>query len=155
EFKKLNTSDIPLEKSSYMVESYVNRYYLMDLYYRKFYVAYDNCDVNEVMQKLRNIAEDIYTNWFMVELSHNWTKSLMLEDNQFFDSPVYRKQEYFYKDIIKPKIENGDRVFVIVSDALRYDVAAEISDRLDTESLGSANLNFMISTPPTVTKLGM
>lgn len=155
EFRKTYSSDIPLEKANLMMESYVNKYYLMDSYYRKFYVAYDKSDGNDLMKKLKSIAEDIYTNWFMVELSHNWTKSLSLDKSEIFEVQGFRKQEDFYNEFIRPKVDNGERVFVIISDALRFDVAAEICDRLDIESLGSSNLGVMVSGLPTITKFGM
>ena len=155
EFRKIYPSDLPLEKSNIMMESYVNKYYLMDSYYRKFYVSYDNSDGNDLMKKLKSMVEDIYTNWFMVELSHNWTKSLSLDKSDIFEIQGFKKQEDFYTEFIRPKIDNGERVFVIISDALRFDVAAEICDRLDIESLGSSNLGVMVSGLPTITKFGM
>ena len=51
-----------------MINSYIDRYYLMDFYYRKFYIAFDKSSNNQVLQKLRNMVEGIYVNWYMMEL---------------------------------------------------------------------------------------
>ena len=48
EFKKLYSS-IPMELPQDMVKSYVDRYYLMDFYYRKFYIAFDKDSNNQVL----------------------------------------------------------------------------------------------------------
>lgn len=152
-FKKQYT--IPVELPEKMVKAYVDNYYLMDQYYRKFYIAYDKNSNSQILQKLRDIVEGVYTNWFMMELSYNWSESLSSNIINDWRIPKNIKQSDFYKNYIDSKIVNGERVFVIVSDALRYEVAAELCDRLDAESLGSTELIPIISGLPSDTKFGM
>lgn len=154
EFKK-ECPSIPVELPQYMVKSYIDKYYLMDLYYRKFYIAFDKNSNSQILQRLRDMVEGIYTNWFMTELSYNWSETISKNIGGIWNIPETIKQEDFYNKFIHSRINDGDRVFVIVSDALRYEVAAELCDKLDAESLGSAELISLIAGLPTNTKFGM
>lgn len=154
EFRKLYPS-IPIELPYNMVKSYVDRYYLMDLYYRKFYVAYDKFSNNSVLQKLRNMIEGLYVNWFMMDLSYNWSETIEKNLGDAWNIPNVTNQNEFYYNFIKSKINNKERVFVVISDALRYEVATELCERLDADSLGSTELKFLISGLPSTTKFGM
>lgn len=70
------------ERSPYeMVEAYYNNgdisYYLMDKAYRKFYTAYDKVNNKDILYKLMEKIEDIYTNWYLDDLSIKWIIILM------------------------------------------------------------------------------
>lgn len=154
EFRK-NTPTIPVEIPLNMLKTYTDKYYLMDLYYRKFYLAFDKNNNSQILQKLRKMVEGQYINWFMMELSHSWSESI---DSSLKNSwSIYGAvtQESFYNRYIQPFVNEERKIFVIISDALRYEVAAELCDRLDADSLGSVELNSLISGLPSSTKFGM
>jgi uncharacterized protein (TIGR02687 family) len=155
EFKKNHNNTLILTSASNMLEAYTKDYYQMDLFYRKFYVAYDENSSSEILKKLKVMVEDLYTNWFMVELSHNWTSALANDVRNHWKITGVRNQRDFYDLIVKPKVNSNDKVYVIISDALRYEVATELCERLNTESLGSVELTPMLSGLPSITKLGM
>jgi uncharacterized protein (TIGR02687 family) len=52
-------------------------------------------------------------------------------------------------------LEHGERVFVVVSDGLRYEAAREFAEIFNTESKGSAEITAMQGVLPSYTKLGM
>ena len=59
-------------------------------------------------------------------------------------------------DFYKSKVKNADnRVFVIISDALRYEVAADLAEQLRRETKSQVDLSSMQSIFPTITKFGM
>ena len=154
QFKKEN-SQISIEKPSQMFRSYTEKYYLMDFYYRKFYISFDNKNDNEVMQRLRTLVENLYTNWYMVELSYNWTQALSLNKTEFWNIDSIIRQGEFYNDFINKKIQDGERVYVIISDALRYEIAMELKKKLIFESLGEPEITSILGGLPTNTKMGM
>ncbi|NLJ56675.1 MAG: PglZ domain-containing protein, partial [Firmicutes bacterium] len=49
----------------------------------------------------------------------------------------------------------GNRVFVVISDALRYEVAAELSETLSRATKGKAALEAVQALFPGITKFGM
>ncbi len=67
------------------------------------------------------------------------------------------KQWSFYRHHVANIVERNDRekVFVIISDAMRYEVAAELRTRLIQTLRGDAQLSAVQSVLPSVTKLGM
>lgn len=155
EFKKQFPMGIPKQSMKDMHNSYLEGYFNMDTYYRKFYNAFDEAVTSESMEELQRMAEYVYTNWYMSELNNNWSSSIMeeIEDEWAIDGVM--KQQNFYQQYVAPKVKNGDRVFVIISDALRYDIGVEVAEYLDTETRGSSQIESMLSVIPSVTKLGM
>jgi uncharacterized protein (TIGR02687 family) len=155
EFYKRHSNGIPQGQAVDMFTSYVNEYFEMDRFYRKFYVAYDQESNNELMKKLKTMVENIYTNWYMAELNANWSKAVKTELKEQWSLPGINNQQDFYHKNIASRVNNGERVFVIISDAMRYEVGVELSERLNAETLGSCDVQSILGVVPSVTKLGM
>ena len=64
-------------------------------------------------------------------------------------------QRMFYSSFVEPHIAKNEKVFVIISDALRYDCAKELTDILNTERKGIATIDALQGVLPSYTKLGM
>ncbi|KRE50661.1 BREX-1 system phosphatase PglZ type A [Paenibacillus sp. Soil724D2] len=155
EFYKKYNMGIPKAQAVDMYRSYVNDYYQMDSYYRKFYVAYDIDSNSEILKKLKPLVENLYTNWFMGELSTLWSAAVQDEMKSNWVLPGIQNQKDFYRSFVAPKIHNGDRVFVIISDALRFEIAAELTEKLNSETTGACDLQSLLGVVPSVTKMGM
>lgn len=61
----------------------------------------------------------------------------------------------FYNKRVRPVLHRGNKIVVIVSDALRYDVAEELARRIREEDRFSAELAAMLGALPSYTQLGM
>lgn len=136
-------------------EAYVKDYYVMDMYYRKFYVAFDENSNNELLKKLKSLVENLYTNWFVAELSMNWSQAVKKDLKNTWSLPGVSNQQSFYSSVIAPHIRKGERVFVIISDAMRYEVGVELAERLNAETIGDCDVSTLLGVVPSVTKLGM
>lgn len=138
-----------------IMENYTKNYYLFDYFYRKFYLSYDKVDNKDMFSKLVEVIENTYTHWYLEELSTKWSN--MIEDELIDDIRINGlvKQQEFYNQYIYPHMRNEERVFVIISDALRYEAAKEFTDILNKERRGKAELSFMQGVVPSYTKLGM
>ncbi|PWA10019.1 BREX-1 system phosphatase PglZ type A [Pueribacillus theae] len=146
---------IPEQSVFDMMKAYREDYYRADLFYRRFYVAYDKMNQKDSLSALREKVEHVYTNWFMQELSIKWTNRL--ERAESFRWPIegMTQQAQFYQTYVIPFVKSGERVFVIISDAMRYDIAKELMDRLNNERRASAQLGAMQGVLPSYTELGM
>ena len=145
-----------LEQSAYdFFQTYASDYYRADLFYRKFYTAFDRTERKERLFPLREKVDNVYSNWFLKQLSVKWTdrQEKELTPKWMLDGIVQQNQ--FYKTYIQPIIAAGERVFVIVSDALRYEAAKELMDVLNNERKASAELQAMQGMVPSYTELGM
>ncbi|MGG1640414.1 BREX-1 system phosphatase PglZ type A [Paenibacillus sp. NRS-1782] len=155
EFHKKYNMGIPKAQAVDMYRAYVNDYHQMDMFYRKFYVSYDNDSNSEILKKLKVMVENLYTTWYMGELSSHWSAAVQEEMKSSWVLPGIQSQKDFYRSFVAPKIYNGDRVFVIISDALRYEIAAELADKLNSETTGACDIQSLLGVVPSVTKMGM
>ena len=155
EFKKEHEQGIPQGEAKTLYLAYEKEYYRMDTYYRKFYVAFDEESNHELLKKLKDLVENLYTNWFIGELSTNWSQAVKSELVTDWSLPGVLSQQNFYSSVVAPHIRKGERAFVIISDAMRYEIGVELAERLNAETIGTCELDTMLSVIPSVTKLGM
>lgn len=130
---------------------YANTLYEIDTLYRKIYFYYDKIEDNDIYIELKNKIEDIYMEDFISKLSIKWSGSL--ETTGRYDSNNMKLQSNFYRDFILPYKDKRDRVFVIISDAFRYECAKELNSKLTLYA--KSDLSFMQGVVPSYTKLGM
>ncbi len=133
-----------------LAHTYANEYFLLDQYYRKFYLHYDNIDNKEPFVRLAEKVEHTYAHWFLNELSVKWSDALANQSPQGYPLAGVKQQKNFYSDHISSHIDNDERVFVIISDGLRYEIGQELQ-----LLWGTAQLSFMQGIVPSTTKMGM
>lgn len=149
--KKRELDSIIKTDSSYdMFKSYVKDYYLIDKAYRKFYYYYDSCIEKDELNELKERIENVYNNWYLQELSIKWFNSLEKGTTWRIDGLKY--QDDFYKEFIR---FGKERVFVIISDGLRYESAEELASKLTNERKGKVEIEGVQGVLPSYTKLGM
>ncbi|WP_066893463.1 BREX-1 system phosphatase PglZ type A [Clostridium nigeriense] len=149
--KKELLNTIKTENSYNMVKSYTKNYFYIDKAYRKFYYHYDNCELKEELNELKDVIENVYNNWYLQELSIKWNDAILSQNSWRIDGLKY--QDRFYMENIKFK--SKERVFVIISDGLRYESAEELKTLLTNERKGKVELDYMQGVLPSYTKLGM
>lgn len=139
-------------------KAYTTDYYMMDTYYRQFHLCFQsslrvsNPELDDLFKHTVEIVEGLYTNWFLGELGRNWSDTCADELAEYGRILEIPQQSDFYKSRIS-SVDN--RVFVIISDALRYEVAASLTEQLMRESQCQVKLHSMESIFPTITKFGM
>lgn len=139
-------------------KEYTEDYYKMDTYYRQFHCSFarslktSNPLLDDLFKHVADKVEGLYDNWYLGQLGSNWTTAAADELAQYGRILEVPQQVDFYKE----KIKNADtRMFVIISDALRYEVAATLAEQLRRETQAKVDLNSCSAIFPTVTKYGM
>lgn len=139
-------------------KEYTENYYQMDTYYRLFHLSFQksletsNILLDDLFKHVADKVEGLYSHWFLGGLGNNWSDVCADELEQYGKVLEIAKQEDFYRS----RIKNSDtRVFVIISDALRYEVAASLADQLRRETQSKVSLSSMQSIFPSITKFGM
>ena len=140
---------------------YTEKAYEMDSFYRHFHYAF-GCtlkDSNPLLEdKLKRAAEyveGLYQNWYLKELTSCWTNAISDNLASLGYISEIGKQRDFYSRYIRPLAGKNTRAFVIISDALRYEVTAELRDTLIRTTKGTAQLEAMQAIFPSITKFGM
>lgn len=138
----------PVDGFKAVIREYVEKDWMVDQEYRKFYFYYDKIDDTEHYEMLKTLVENIYTNVYLGKQLPNWNQAI-LEEDSFLQLPLQRR--FFEKYVRYSK----ERTVVIISDAMRYEVGKELFIRMQDDPKCTAKIEPMLSTLPSYTKLGM
>lgn len=142
-------------------QAYCDDFCKMDYYYRQFHAAFgkslkqSTTEMDDLYKSVAEHAEKLYKNWYLANLGRQWTKLVREELAVSAAIPEIPQQMDFYSRRVRPLTAGGGRVYVIISDALRYEVAVELTGQLLRETKGTAKISAMQGVFPTVTKFGM
>ncbi|MGL5125057.1 MAG: BREX-1 system phosphatase PglZ type A, partial [Fusobacteriaceae bacterium] len=128
---------------------YSEEYYKIDRLYREFIYFYDLGKVDEnngVLDSLEQIIGNFYENEYLEPLLSQWSENIQIKNS-------ISQQKNFYNLHVK---KSDTRVAVIISDALRYELATEIKEKLLKEAnTKEITLSSMLTGSPSITSLGM
>ena len=157
-FFQEHASGFHLAQARQIWSAYTTDYYKMDTYYRQFHLCFDNSLTvsNEVLDDLfKHVVEKVeglYNGWFLTQLGSNWSDVCADELAQYGRILEVNQQESFYCSKVA---SSENRVYVIVSDALRYEVAASLAEQLRRETQSKVTLESVQGIFPTITEFGM
>ena len=157
-FFQEHASGFHLAQAHQIWSAYTTDYYKMDTYYRQFHLCFDNSLTvsNEVLDDLfKHVVEKVeglYNGWFLTQLGSNWSDVCADELAQYGRILEVNQQESFYRSKVA---SSENKVYVIVSDALRYEVAASLTEQLRRETQSKVTLESVQGVFPTITKFGM
>lgn len=135
------------------VQRYAQRWYRLDQFYRKY--VYHVLQSGQVtpMQKLSDMMESHYANSFLLPLNNRW-QHLVDETDKWQAAPVTR-QDRFFTHYVEPFLKKEKKVFVVISDALRFEAGQELQSLIRQEDRYEAELRPCLSMLPSYTQLGM
>jgi uncharacterized protein (TIGR02687 family) len=140
--------------------AYTGGLFRFDQLYRSFMRAAETVEPMgwALLHELRDKIEDAYSGWFLSQLSSAWGS--IVEGNGGLlatwklDGTV--NQQDFFNRMVAPAFAAGSkRVFVVISDAFRYEAAEELVRDLNGKSGVKATLDAMLGVLPSYTALGM
>ena len=135
------------------LNKYSSYWYEIDYNYRKFIYFYNRSDHKTILEPL-NVLEDAYLNSYLRVLNDKWQS--FVKD---YSISLPNHQRSFYKSKVPQIVGKNQKVFVIISDALRFECAKELSKLISYENTESRSFsvkeNYMISSLPSYTQLGM
>lgn len=141
-------------------DAYRSELFRFDQLYRAFMRATEAVEPMgwSVLHELRDRLEDAYSGWFIGHLASAWDAVVggdagLLTQWQL-DGVV--SQQAFFSSFVAPAYDHGaKRIFVVISDALRYEVAEELARELNSRNRVTARLDAMLGVLPSYTTLGM
>ncbi|OUS21262.1 TIGR02687 family protein [Rhodobacterales bacterium 59_46_T64] len=135
------------------VKRYVSSWYKLDQLYRKFIYHMQRSGHASLLSELYDAVENRYTNSYLLKLNDAWQDQVAgLTD---WTIPGYPRQSAFYFEQAAEFRRKDQKVAVIISDALRFEVAEECLRRIRALNRFDAELKPMISALPSYTQLGM
>lgn len=154
DFRKSHEEGFHHVKAEELWRAYTSEYFRMDMYYRRFQRDFQETlrsDAQDFFKQAAEEAEQLYTGWYLEELGRNWADAAADDFARIGHAEGVPQQETFYVEKVRSASE---RVFVIISDALRYEVGAELAGCL-RQTRGRVKLEAREAIFPTVTKCGM
>ncbi|MCY0970256.1 BREX-1 system phosphatase PglZ type A [Chryseobacterium wangxinyae] len=133
------------------VSNYSNVLFEIDQTYRKFVWSYRMTNQNKILSELSEKIDKVYSNDWLMVYGNNWQK-VIDKTNKW---EPQNSQANFYNTYIKSSFEKQRRLFIIISDAFRYECGVEFTRRLQAENRFEATISPMVSSLPSFTKLGM
>lgn len=143
-----------------LYQAYETELYRFDQAYRLFneHVYAVQSKGADILRELDQAVEQLYSNWFLYELGLAWDRLLDQENKlENWRFPSVPNQYQFYKNEVQTRLEEtqAKRIFVVISDALRYEIAHELKDSIESEKRFKASLKSQLGVLPSYTQLGM
>ncbi|MEW1821272.1 BREX-1 system phosphatase PglZ type A [Arthrobacter sp. NPDC080031] len=150
----LGTLNLSMQSLDEGLERYRGDWFRIDQLYRQFTYAARTAEFPGPLESLRIQVEKFYANKFLYELGNTWQQQVDGVDQ--WRSTLLRPQTSFFTDHVAPITRDGRRkAVVIISDALRYEIADELGSRIRQEDRYDADLKAMLGVLPSYTQLGM
>lgn len=141
---------------------YTAELYRFDNLYRRFCVAADRVELQrgwDIVRALRDEIENCYSLWFIDRLAVAWNRFFEGEASLLSSWKIngVPNQQNFYRRHVAPLLDSSKdaRVFVITSDALRYEAAVELAEKLNRTNRLEAKTTAQLGVLPSITPLGM
>ncbi len=135
------------------IAHYTSKLYEIDMAYRKFIFYYRRSNQNRILSTLVEKVEKVYSNDWLLTYNNNWQSIINKLPNWPTSETI--SQQLFFMCHVKPFIEKKNRLFVIITDAFRYECGVELYRRLQSENRYESSISYMVSSLPSYTQLGM
>jgi len=116
--------DIGFEGASEAVVRYTKTYWQVDQLYRHFHYHLRQSGQATLLDEVCDAVERHYTNDYLLRLGDRFQQKL--DSTSKWPMENCPDQRRFYRDQVAPFLAKGNKLFVVISDALRYEVAEEL-----------------------------
>jgi len=147
--------EVKLEMSSMTdgVQLYSRYWFRLDQCYRKFIYHVSMSGQASLMAELADKIESLYSNNYLLKLNDRWQAFVDKADT--WEAPPVPLQRSVFERFIEPFLLKNNKVCVIISDALRYEIGDELLSLIRQEDRYDATIEPCLSMLPSYTQLGM
>lgn len=149
----LGEAKLSMDSLSEGVQRYSRFWYLLDQLYRKFTYHVRMSGQASLMGSLTEQIENLYSNNYLLKLGDHF--QTFVDAASKWDALPVRKQKEFFEHWVRPFLRKDNKVCVIISDAMRYEIGDELLSLIRQEDRYSAELEPALSMLPSYTQLGM
>lgn len=125
----------------------------LDQRYRKFIHHSREAGQASLLQSLNQQVENLYTNNYLSRLNVRWQR--FVDACERWEAAPVASQAQFFARFVQPYLERKAKVCVLISDAFRYEVGAELQSLIRQEDRFDAELVPVLANLPSYTQLGM
>jgi uncharacterized protein (TIGR02687 family) len=159
ELRRAHLDGFRQQSADKLWKAYVEEYYRFDQLYRHFCEQADVVEAQSwsVLKPLRELIEQHYVNGFVAPLALAWGEHVESGLIGRWEIAGVKGQQDFFRSYVTPVLKEGPnrKVFVIISDAFRYEAARELLGELNGKYRFKASLDVLLGVLPSYTALGM
>lgn len=144
---------LEMENPAEGVQRYCQSWFLMDQLYRRFAYHARMSTQPTLIGKLDEQIENLYANSFVLKLGNRFQE--MVGTLSTWSIPSIQRQDAFFETHVRPFLRKDNKVCVIISDAMRYEIGEELQRVIRKEDKFAAELTPMLAMLPSYTQLGM
>jgi uncharacterized protein (TIGR02687 family) len=149
----LGEAQLGLDSLTDGVTRYRRNWFRLDQLYRKFILNVRASSQPTLMGDLSEQIENLYTNNFLLKLNDRW--QALIDEMDAWQVPDIPLQRQFFERWVRPFLNKDNKVCVIISDAMRYEIGDELMSLIRQEDRYGAELETALSMLPSYTQLGM
>jgi len=149
---ELHNADLQMESLVDGIRKYKNTWYRLDQNYRKF-IFHVRASKQPLLEKLIERIEGLYSNNFLLPVNDNFQR--FIDSAESWSAASIVSQSEFFTRHIREYLGTKNKVAVIISDALRYEIGEELTRVIQEEDRFTAELEPMLAMLPSYTQLGM
>lgn len=135
------------------IQQYQQTWFRIDQLYRQFIYHGRQAEHRTLLESLFDEVDNRYTNQYLLPLNDQW--QVVLDNITDWHAAALPRQTDFYENEVAPYLRRDKKVIVIISDALRYEIGEELTNRIRQEDRYEANLELGVTALPSFTQLGM
>lgn len=151
--KLLDESALEMSSLAEGVRRYAQTWHKLDQLYRKIVYHHRKSGHAALLAPLMELVENHYNTNYLLKLSNAW-QAVVDASPQWQAAPIPTQREFFERQVA-PFLRNNKKVYVIVSDAFRYEIADELLSLVRREDRYEAELTPLLGMLPSYTQLGM
>lgn len=152
-FSTLDLFDFTMASFEDGISNYSQSWHKLDQLYRQFIFALQASGNTTLLKSLADKVENHYSNNYLLKLNNIWQQQVD-SCNKWHATTIF-PQNCFFERKVAPFLNNKKKVYVIISDAMRYEVADELLSRIRQEDRYDAEIEPSLSMLPSYTQLGM
>ena len=134
------------------IQKYSHTWFRLDQYYRKV-IYHSRSSNSKAISDLKDQIENLYTNNYLLKLSDRW--QTFIDAAPKWEAIPIPSQKNFYERWVRPFLNRDNKICVIISDAMRYEIGDEFLSLIRQEDRYEASLEIALSMLPSYTQLGM
>jgi len=136
-----------------VIEQYARVWYQLDQRYRKFITHVRQSGQTTLFDALAQRIENLYTNAYLLTVNNQWQG--VVDDLDTWDGRPVLQQQAFFEWLVRPFLERDNKVFIVISDGMRYEIGEELLRLIRQEDRYDAEIEPALTLLPSYTQLGM
>ncbi len=152
--QKMQKGHLHINSAEDGFQMYQRELYTVDMHYRHYFREERLSESKNLLADVTKMVERKYTNSYLMELANKWQP--LVDNMAQWRIDNVMSQRLFFEYHVAPFVRKGNKLFVIISDALRYETMVEMEQRIAQMSRMVTTMKpALLSTQPSYTQLGM